>query len=282
MKEKLFKRRRLTIIFCGVLIVFVSCFNAFAGQIVVFGDSQSDEIAQRKLVRDILFFKPSIVFRVGDNVNDGNNPKQWKLFNDINRPLLKTTEYFPALGNHEKDSWLYFDNFKFLNHRRWYSVEREGIHFIVLDSNSSLRPGSEQYNWLNADLDSVKENIKFKIVLFHHPIFSVGPHMEDVKGIRNILLPLFEKYGVSAVFSGHNHNYQRFEYQGIVFIVTGGGGSPLTDRSRESPYLKKFVKVHHFCLLFPEKDSLRIRVIDVDLNTIDDFNVPALALNPAP
>lgn len=264
----------LSILFCGFFIGLVLCLNAFAGDIAVFGDSQIDEAAQRKVVQAILSFKPSIVFRLGDNVNDGNDPAQWKLFNDINGPLLKTAEYFPALGNHEKDSPLYFDNFPFLNHRRWYSVERAGIHFAVLDSNSSLSPGSEQYNWLNSDLNSVKDNIKFKIVLCHHPFFSVGPHIEDEKGIRAVLLPVFEKYKVCAVFSGHNHNYQRFKYGGIDFIVTGGGGSQLTDRDRASPYLKKFFKAYHFCLLSTGNDLLRIRVIDVNLNMIDDFNVP--------
>ena len=153
-----------------------------------------------------------LVFRVGDNVGNGRDPIQWKLFNDINEPLLKTADYFPSLGNHEKDSPLYFDNFPFLNHKRWYSVEREGIHFIVLDSNFDLRPGSDQNNWLVSDLESIKEDAKFKIVIFHHPIFDVGFHKADVKKLKPILLPLFQKYRVCAVFSGHDHNYQRFEY----------------------------------------------------------------------
>ncbi len=264
----------LSILFCGVFTGLVLCLNAFAGDIAVFGDSQVDAAVQRKVIQAVLSFKPSIVFRLGDNVNDGNDPAQWKLFNDINGPLLKTAEYFPVLGNHEEGSPLYFANFPFLNHRRWYSVEREGIHFVVLDSNSSLGPGSEQYNWLNSDLASVKDNIKFKIVLCHHPLFSVGPHIDDEKGIRAVLLPIFEKYRVCAAFSGHNHNYQHFQYQGIDFVVAGGGGSQLTDQDKASPYLKKFLKAYHFCLLSAGNGFLRVRVMDVNLNIIDDFKVP--------
>jgi len=140
-KINLFKKIRPVILLCGLFISFVLYSNVFADDIVIFGDSQLNEAIQRKVVQAILTFKPSVVFRVGDNVEDGNDPEQWKLFNDINEPLLKTAEYFPALGNHEKESTLYFNNFPSLNGRRWYSVDRQGIHFVILDSNSDMRPG---------------------------------------------------------------------------------------------------------------------------------------------
>jgi predicted phosphodiesterase len=272
------KKTRLAILLCGFFIGLIPCLIAYAGDIVVFGDSQVDEAAQRKVVQAVLAFKPSIVFRVGDNVDDGNDPGQWNLFNDINGPLLKTAEYFLSLGNHERGSQLYFDNFPFLNQKRWYSLDREGIHFVVLDSNSDLSPDSEQYKWLESDLIGAEGRFKFKVVLFHHPIFGVGErHFKDEKELNSILLPVFQEYGVSIVFSGHEHSYQRFKYRGMYFIVTGGGGSYLCGKSRSSPYLQKFKKVYHFCLLTPKNKFLRIRVIDSDSKKIDEFKVPPLA-----
>jgi hypothetical protein len=32
---------------------------------------------------------------------------------------------------------------------------------------------------------------------------------------------------VDAVFSGHNHIYERYLYNGIHYLVTGGGGAHL-------------------------------------------------------
>jgi hypothetical protein len=275
MRIKSFRKNFLGILFCGFLFSGAFLSNALAGDIVIFGDSQTHESIRRRVVHVILAFKPSVVFSVGDNVDDGNDPMQWKLFNDINEPILKTADYFPAFGNHEEESPLCFDNFPFLNHKRWYSVEREGIHFIVLDSNSDLRSGSDQYNWLVSDLNSIKGEVKFKIAIFHHPIFDVGFHRPDAKRLKPILLPLFQKYGICAVFSGHDHNYQRFEYEGIYFIVTGGGGGNLYRRFWRSPYLQKFVKTYHFCLLSPGTDFLRIRIIGIDSHTIDDFTIPS-------
>jgi len=252
------------------------CAQGFGDTIVIYGDSQHNTQIQRKLVQTILSFKPSIVFRVGDLVDDGNNPELWEAFNDIHGPLLNTTEYFPALGNHEYDSLLYSDNFLFLDYRRWYSVNRMGIHFIVLDSNSQLNPGSEQYEWLKSVLVDSKEEIKFKIVIFHHPIFDTGArHKSDEKNLKHILLPLFEQYGISAVFSGHSHNYQRFKYNGIFFIVTGGGGSRLDGQGRTDSRLQRFKSTYHFCQLIPGNDFLSIKVIGIGSNIIDDFKIPA-------
>ena len=274
MRTKSFRKNFLGILLCGFLFSVVFLLNARAGDIAIFGDSQTNESIRRRVVHAILSFKPSAVFSAGDNVDDGNDPKQWELFNDINEPLIKATDYFTALGNHEDESSLCFLNYPCLNHKRWYSVEREGIHFIVLDSNANLHFGSDQYNWLVSDLISIKAEVKFKIAIFHHPIFDVGFHRPDAKRLKPILLPLFQKYGICAVFSGHDHNYQRFIFKGINFIVTGGGGGNLYLRFRTSPYLQKFVKAHHFCLLTPGTDSLRIRVIGVDSQIIDDFTIP--------
>lgn len=278
MYNPLFLRRISGKIFLAVLFVFcVTTFGspAFAGRIVVYGDSQVDEVAQRKVVQAILKQKPSIIFRVGDLVNDGNVAEQWELFNNINSDLLKSTEYYPVLGNHEGDSLLYFYNFKRINHQRWYSVERDGIHFVALDSNSVLRRGSEQYTWLESDLSSMGRDIKFLLVFFHHSLFSVGDHVEDEKGLQTTLLPLFKQHGVSAVFSGHDHNYQRFLYDGIYYVVTGGGGSALRDSTRKSRYLQKFQKAYHFCSLVREKNFLKVRVLDVNLNLVDEFEIPS-------
>ena len=280
MEMRSFRKNFLSILLCGFLFSGTFLSNASAGDIVIFGDSQFNEKIQRRVVQAILAFKPSTVFRVGDNVADGNDPMQWKLFNDINEPLLKTADYFPVLGNHEEDSPLYFDNFPFFNHSRWYSVEREGIHFIVLDSDFDLSFGSNQYSWLVSDLESIKGDIKFKVVIFHHPIFDVGLHKADEKNLKPILLPLFQKYGVCAAFSGHDHNYQRFEYEGIYFIVTGGGGAGLYWQLRTSPYLQKFERTYHFCLLSPGTDFLRIRIIGIDSRIIDDFTIPLISPPP--
>ncbi len=271
---------KIFLIFFCLLFNLVLCLYVFGGGIVIYGDSQHYPNVQSRLVRTILTFNPAIVFRVGDIVNDGNNPAHWRAFNNIHGPLLESTEYFPALGNHEHNSPLYFEEFPFLHKRRWYSVDRTGIHFIILDSNSRLDLESEQYQWLESDLAGVRDAAKFTVAIFHHPLFDVSKrHKSDEKKLQSILLPLFERCKVSAVFSGHSHDYQRFKHNGIYFIITGGGGSGLYRQSRTDPCLQKFSLTYHFCLLTPEDGFLRIKVIDIDSNIIDDFKIPAKVNN---
>jgi predicted phosphodiesterase len=260
-------------LFAIVGINLILCFNVFAGDIVIWGDSQDNYPIQEKMVQLILSAKPSAIFRVGDMVSNGHDLEQWSQFKRINKPLLEKFDYFPAFGNHEAGSPTYFDIFPSLGAQHWYSVDRENIHVIVLDSNLDIKPGSEQYQWLVTDLQRSKEKATLTIVLCHHPLFNVGIHMDDEKGLRPILLPLFKQYDVRAVFSGHDHHYERFEYAGIQFIVTGGGGAGLYPQMRKSPYLKKLRIARHICVLRPEKHGLLINIIDIDGNIIETIKV---------
>jgi len=119
-------------------------------------------------------------------------------------------------------------------------------------------------------------------------MFNIGGHGEDERGLKPILVPLFEKYGVGAVFSGHDHNYQRVLYNGIEYVVTGGGGSPLYDPTRTSPYLQKFSKDYHFCLISPAEGYLKVTVFYVrpgqpdkagsfSSGVLDNFDIPSIA-----
>jgi hypothetical protein len=161
--------------------------------IVIYGDTRTNHVAHKKVVDAIMKVRPTVVFHTGDLVEDGLNPDHWAVFNKIFSPLMRTVKFYPALGNHENDSQLFFDNFDLPNNERWYSVEVNDIHFIVLDSNSDTRKGSEQYQWLETDLRNVGGKMKFIIAIFHHPPFSTGPHGEDEKGLRKTVVPLFDK-----------------------------------------------------------------------------------------
>jgi 3',5'-cyclic AMP phosphodiesterase CpdA len=240
----------------------------------VYGDSRTNHQIHQKIIDEIIKIKPALVFHTGDLGEDGLDSAQWVTFNEIVSDLVKITQFYPALGNHENNSPLYFDNFDLPNNpnnERWYSVEVNNLHFIILDSNLDCSIGSEQYLWVENDLQNINENVKFVITIFHHPPFSTGPHTEDEKGLRQNIVPLFEQYGVDIVFNGHDHDYERSLYNNIYYIVTGGGGAPLYDQARTSPYSQLFIKAYHFCKLSLINDQLIIEVYDIDSNLIDKF-----------
>src|SRR6185436_20703525 len=68
----------------------------------------------------------------------------------------------------------------------------------------------------------------WKIPYFHHPLYSSGMHGSAVE-LRNVLEPLFVKYGVDAVFAGHEHFYERIRPQKGIHYFTCGGGAKLRE-----------------------------------------------------
>jgi len=102
-----------------------------------------------------------------------------------------------------------------------FKAPKEDVRFIALESTY---PVPEQIAWLEEQLKTSKE--AWKIVYFHHPLYSSGrTHGSDLK-LRETLEPLFVKYGVSVVFTGHDHLYERMKLQqGIQYFVTGSGGA---------------------------------------------------------
>ena len=65
----------------------------------------------------------------------------------------------------------------------------------------------------------------WKVVFFHHPLYSSGERHGSDTELRDTLEPLFVTYGVSIVFTGHDHFYERIKPQkGILYFVVGSGG----------------------------------------------------------
>jgi hypothetical protein len=79
---------------------------------------------------------------------------------------------------------------------------------------------SRQASWLRDAL--ARSTAPYKWVLFHHPPFSSGPH-----GSTAELQWPFRAWGATAVFSGHDHDYERLDVGGMPYVVVGTGGKTL-------------------------------------------------------
>jgi 3',5'-cyclic AMP phosphodiesterase CpdA len=90
-----------------------------------------------------------------------------------------------------------------------------------------------QLKWLEDNLKG--SNARWKICYFHHPLYSDGKmHGADLD-LRNQLAPLLKTYGVNAVFSGHEHAYERIKPEdGIYYFILGSSGKLARHDFRES------------------------------------------------
>jgi calcineurin-like phosphoesterase family protein len=228
---------------------------------IVFGDTRNGIDAHRRVIERIAQEVPDFVLGTGDMVDDGYRQDQWQQFFDVESPMLRDNVYFPAVGNHDRqgrgrtaDSYrAYFsvpDNGG--DTERYYAFSYAAARFLVLDSNEYSFALTDQTAWLERELIAARQDpaIHHVFVIMHHPPYSISLHGGN-RDLRERWTPLFETYQVTAVFSGHDHAYQRAEHNGLHYFVTGGGGAPLYPRRpHPSPVdleaVKKFERTYHF------------------------------------
>ncbi|MFH1772477.1 MAG: metallophosphoesterase [Candidatus Omnitrophota bacterium] len=250
------------------------------GCVLIYGDTQGpNHLDHQKIVSSMMESNPAIVFHTGDCVRYGYKPGDWEIFNTITSSLRSKALFYPAVGNHDvkKESKLFFDNFELPNNEGWYTVDYGSIRFIILNSEDNLRKGSKQHKWFEAELAKTGGDIKFIVAIWHHSPFHSGekkPEFEKIrKEIASDVIPLLEKYKVDIVFSGHKHFYERLEKNGVIYVVTGGGGGILSDVVSIDPNSKVREIQHHFCRLTVSDNKMNIDVFNADLNIIDRFSV---------
>ena len=168
-------------------------------------------------------FRVNLVVTVGDNLYGAERPQDFKQkFEEPYKPLLDGgVKFYASLGNHDSRTQRYYKPFN-MNGELYYTLKapEEDVRFFMLDSTY---PVPEQIEWLEGELKGAGE--RWRIAVFHHPIYSSGGrHGSDLK-LRQTLEPLFIKYNVSVAFTGHDHVYERVKPQhGIVHFVAGSGG----------------------------------------------------------
>jgi len=145
-------------------------------------------------------------------------------------------------GNHEGAAtfWRQYWPEPFQPSGLYWSFDYGPMHVDVLDQYTSYGPGSTEYNWLKADLAATTKTWKF--VMLHEPGWSAGGGHANNTTVQNDLQPLFQQYGVSVVFAGHNHYYCRAMVNGIVELTLGGGGAPYYSPAAGQPDIVTYTK----------------------------------------
>jgi predicted MPP superfamily phosphohydrolase len=158
----------------------------------------------------------------GDNIYGGHSPADFKRkFEDPYKPLLdEGVKFYACLGNHDdadiEKNYKLFD----MGGNRYYTFRKGDVEFFVLDSNY-MDP--VQLAWLEDKLKN--SDAKWKIAYFHHPMFTSAKYHGPDLDLRQQLMPLFTKYGVNVVWSGHEHVYEQLKPQsGIYFFLVGNSG----------------------------------------------------------
>jgi 3',5'-cyclic AMP phosphodiesterase CpdA len=185
------------------------------------GDKPQYELAQQ-MARVHHRSPYGTVILVGDNLYGSERPQDFqKKFEVPYKPLLDAgVKFYASLGNHDAREQRYYRLFN-MNGQLYYAFSpAPDIRFVALES-TYLEP--EQVRWAEKELSS--SNARWKIVFFHHPLYSSGERHGSDLSLRDVLEPIFLKTGVSLVLNGHDHFYERVKPQnGIAYFVVGSGG----------------------------------------------------------
>lgn len=250
---------------------------------IVYGDTRTnpdlhDQVAGRinRLYQQNPNYR-TIGFLTGDLVSGGDEETSWQTgffdtrFTEI-RTELANLPIIPAAGNHDGVSPLFAKYFPFpYVAGRYWSFDYGPAHFVVLDQYTPYGVGSEQYEWFKGDLQ--KNQRIWTFVMLHEPGWSAGGGHSNNETVQNDLQPLFLQYGVSIVFSAHNHYYARAEKDGIFHLTVGTGGAPAYKPSGRHPEVKFLYNGLGFVRIEIKGHNLDGWFMDTTGKEIDHFQV---------
>ena len=207
----------------------------------IIGDSGTGERLQYETADRLRLahgqFPFDFVLMMGDNIYGSKTPRDFeRKFELPYKPLLdQKVSFYASLGNHDVPEEQQYKPFN-MNGQRYYSFKKGNVRFFALDSNY-MDP--DQLKWLTEQLQN--SNDEWKIAFFHHPLYSSAAAHGSSLELRGILQPLFEKYGVQVVFSGHDHVYERVAPQnGISYFTEGSSGQLRRGDVRGAGFTAKF------------------------------------------
>jgi hypothetical protein len=231
------------------------------------GDSNQNRVA-KVLARVRQGFPFEFVVMVGDNIYGADNPRDYeKKFTIPYKPILDAgIKFYAALGNHDSPNQRLYKPFN-MNGQRFYTFKpKAGVRFFALDSNY-MDP--EQLAWIDKELKASGSD--WKIAFFHHPLYSSGERHGSDTALKDQLEPLFVKYSVDLVLTGHDHVYERTKPQnGIQYFVVGNSAKLRRgDLEDIGITAKGFDTGYGFMLAELDGDQLAFQVISDQDKTID-------------
>jgi tartrate-resistant acid phosphatase type 5 len=227
---------------------------------------------------------------VGDH---GDEDDDWFFtFYQPYRYVLNRIPMYPSIGNHDSaetedrdDRAQVLDNF-FLRERMvtdeatgqasmdpglFYRVQvGRDIELICLDtskehffSRGRLFQHPEHQAFLEESLAVADAaGIGWRIPFCHHPPYSAGPRHHNTADMHP-LMARFRAAGVRVMFSGHEHNFQHSQADGIDYFVTGAAGKLRRGRpdDLEAAHTVSWSDSPHFLLVTIDGRQMSVRAI---------------------
>jgi len=132
----------------------------------------------------------------------------------------------------------------------------------------------QQTAWLEDRLQNEKYPYIMRLVVGHHPIYDRSAHPGDNRTfLQTRIAPLLEKYNVTAMFAGHDHNMQMAKPAKTAYFVSGAGSklAPAAQNTPDTP--ESAVRFYYLengfmaCTVF--LDEMRVAVVNMEGKVLD-------------
>lgn len=252
-------------------------------RLAVIGDYGLASPEEEAVARLVASWSPDLVITVGDNnypdgrasTIDQNIGQYYHAFIHPYRGRYgegaTDNRFFPALGNHDWNTpgpWPYLDYFSLPGNERYYDLIWGPVHLFALDSDRREPDGntaqSPQGRWLHERMSASQS--PWQVVYMHHPPYSSGDH-----GSNPRMAWPFAQWGADLVLSGHDHHYERIEWDGITYVVNGLGGKPerYPIRRPVPGSATRFNEAHGAMLIEATSTQIDLRFVTTDGHEID-------------
>jgi hypothetical protein len=202
----------------------------------------------------------------GDVPFHGSDPRDWEVFEREASSWARGDRVYPTVGNHElrlkphagQVNWA--AAFPHLKGNSFYSVLLGNVFIVNLNSTEPLWPTGEQADWLREQLEHIPAQADFVLLQMHVPLIAdtQSEFIANIPAPEGVALrrylearALTARQKFIAVY-GHIHNYERFEFNGITHIISGGGGAqpyPVLVRGPQDLYRDPAFPVFNYVIL---------------------------------
>ena len=182
----------------------------------------------------------SFLYSLGDQVNEYTSKSELEYSGYIERENAKGITFATLIGNHDSQANSYSQHFALPNIQAEGKTEAGSNYYFVYNNTLFIQLNSNNMNTaehkatIEKAIEMTKnQNIKWKVVGFHHAIYSAATHANDDDIIkRRAEYPaLMKQYGIDLIVSGHDHVYTRSRMMnGGVAIESERN---FTDKSKE-------------------------------------------------
>lgn len=164
-----------------------------------------------------MFPDSSFVQTAGDQVENPDSEEEYEGF--FSPKLLEEIPMATTVGNHDEgDLYAYHANTPNQSESLGETDNSPGNYYftygntLIMNLNTNNKDGKEHEQFMQETIAATENlDIKWKLVVFHHSIYSMGGHSSsyDILDLRKALVPVFDEFDIDASLMAHDHSYAR-------------------------------------------------------------------------